>query len=161
MRIAVAATLLLLLSAVGCQSSSGKGLSRGQDATGGVWPFQPRSIRVHPLTRLQTRDGATVLETWIQLLDLDGYPVRGLGLLTVRLESAGPGYMHQYAWTVDLESAKDADVRFDPVVNGYLLLLEVDQHTLPTRPRVHAVLKTPGGERFSNRLSLDEPSGSG
>ena len=158
---ALVATMLLvlvLLPAAGCQLSSGGAARGGHTSGNGAWPFQPQSIRVHPLTRLQTTDESTVLETWVQLLDSDGYPVRGLGSLTVHLENAGPGYMHQYAWTVDLESATSPEVRFDPVASAYMLLLEVNPDTLPTQPRVHAVLQTPEGDRFSGRLNLDEPA---
>ena len=157
LRALVATMLLVLLPSAGCQLSSAGAARGAHRSDNGVWPFQPESIRVHPLTRLETTDDGAVLETWVQLLDGDGYPLRGLGLLTVRLENAGPGYMHRYEWTVELESTANTDVRFDPVASAYMLLLEVDPDTLPTRPRVYAALQTPSGNRLSGRLSLDEP----
>jgi hypothetical protein len=156
--VALAAIASVAIASTGCETARSPGQAGTQASANGQWPFRPASIRVHPLTRLQTRDGKAVLETWVQLLDRDGYPVRGLGTLSISLENAGPGYMHQYAWTVELESSADADVRFDPVAHGYMLLLGVDANTLPTRPRVHAMLQTPQGDRFTNRLALDEPA---
>ena len=106
-RAAALLALLMLPMVAGCgvHSSGVRGVRSQPTAQ---WPFKPRAIRVHPLTRLHNHDGDTMLEAWIQLQDRDGHPVRGIGTLTLTLDSSGPGDMRHLSWTTELESASNA-----------------------------------------------------
>jgi hypothetical protein len=111
-----------------------------------------------PLTRLQTDGDDAVIETWVQLRDRDGHPVRGLGTLEVHLDNAAAGDLHHLSWTTQLETKGEGQLsRFDPVTHAYLLPLSLDPKQLPSRPRLRATLVTPQGERFKAQRVLPDP----
>ena len=150
--------VLLVIALGGCQSSATTPSDRSMRHD--QWPFVPQSVRVHPLTRIHQIDDASVLEVWVQLLDSDGWPLRGLGDLSISLDSAGPGSLQQYSWTTTLESGQPESVKYDPVMQGYLLTLDVEGGSLPPTPRIQARLRTPDGSQFTDRLVMDEAESS-
>ena len=154
MRLAVACIGALLLS---CSFSACSGPSQERVQLD-AWPFQPRSIRILPLTRLQRDGDDAVIEAWVQLRDRDGHPVRGRGSLEVHLDNAAAGDLHHLSWTAELEEPGDGQQsRFDPVTHAYLLPLSLDPSQLPSRPRLRATLVTPQGERFRAQRVLPDP----
>ena len=154
----VAALLALLMPPLvaGC-GVHGSGVRGVRSQPTAQWPFKPHSIRVHPLTRLHDGDGDAMLEAWIQLRDRDGHPVRGLGALTLTLDSSGPGDMRHLSWTTELESTGDTTLsRFDPVTHAYFLPLELPMKNMPPRARLRATLETPDGDRLVARFQLPD-----
>ena len=146
---------LWLVSATAC---NGSGMRSVRNEPTAQWPFKPRSIRVHPLTRLQVQDQGALLEVWVQLRDRDGHPVRGPGHLYLTLESAGPGDMHHLTWETHLESpGAGVASRFDPVTYAYFVPLDLTVDTLPPQARLRAVLQTPDGDRFAAQGPVEQP----
>ncbi|MBL8964729.1 MAG: hypothetical protein KF787_13730 [Phycisphaeraceae bacterium] len=152
--------VLGVLLAAGCESAdkSGGGSARwtspgsgGIPAGGGstgssrsfvVHPFDPASMRVHPLTHMQrTQDvaGAVLgsdgkspplerINVFVEFKDRWGDTCKALGLLQVQLyrSSSEAGQERQEAtWDADLSDLEKNADWFDPVTRAYRLQLQV------------------------------------
>jgi hypothetical protein len=86
-----------LLAACGPTHRPGDAGGASAPAAPGIrWPFEPVSIRVHPLSRIAVEpDGARKVELLIECRDAEGDSVRSVGTLWVRLgDAARPELEH-------------------------------------------------------------------
>ena len=134
--------LLLLLSAVMACSASGCGL-KAKPTTGtttratgggqsGADPFEPRAIRIHPLTRIDIdpATGAPRIDVFFELRDRWSHGVKALGQVVLELyETSGPasatrgGPLQLRVWKVDLTDPDTNAGPYDRVTRTYHLSL--------------------------------------
>jgi hypothetical protein len=165
----VAATTVLVVP--GCVATEGAREGEGMvgDAADGPrardgqvaaarWPYWPRSLRVHPLTRLMTEDrtGELVLEARVELFDVEGDTSKGAGLLTVELYDLGDErFEHLLAdWVVDLADETKNRLHFDEVTRTYLLRLQLTAAQVPPQPVVRARFESIDGRTMSAELRV-------
>lgn len=121
-------------------------------------PFEPVSMRVHPLTRL-TRDpatGARRIEAHIELIDAWGHGVKSLGSFVLELyRDAGnrpdpAGRAQKRLWTIAMPTGAAASDPFDRVTRTYHLTLADVPADLPDAEalRLFATFTTPSGRQL-------------
>ncbi len=102
-----------------------------------LWPFAPRSLRVHPLTHVDAPDpmGEGTLILHVELRDRFGDSVKGVGQLSVELASAAAvgggaggfaaGSESRVRWDVpDITDPATSSRRFDPSTRTYRVPLK-------------------------------------
>jgi hypothetical protein len=165
-----AATLLLVTGCVATEDAregdamvpqAGAGnrpAARDDQVAAARWPYWPRSLRVHPLTRLMTEDrtGDLILEVRVELFDVDGDTSKGAGVLTVELYDLGDERSeHLLAdWVVDLADETKNRLHFDEVTRTYLLRLQLTPAQVPPEPVVRARFESIEGRMMSGELRV-------
>ncbi len=88
-----------------------------------AWPFQPTSMRIHPLTRLVRSDeGKLQIEIRVEFRDSDDHPTRGVGLIDLFLVLDGRPAQR---WSYDLDDLKENRRRYDDITRTYRFLVGV------------------------------------
>jgi hypothetical protein len=132
------------------QSASPIGPSAAQPAS---WPFWPKSMRLHPLTRLalDPETGEQVIECRIEFLDPDGQTSRAVGQLTLQLyPDAGTPTADNLAlqtWNQDLRDLALNRRQYDVVTRTYLFRLQITQ-PLPVGADLRAFFLSLDGQRM-------------
>jgi hypothetical protein len=169
-------TILIVLMACGCtgdgQSSAdmdrgGRGdVSRADAGEGDAfdpaedrpmvdadakWPFWPRSIRIHPLTRFvrESPSGRLILELRIEMQDEDGHTSKAYGRIRIDLHDrrgGTAGLASLATWEADLTDLTVNAERYDVVTRTYLFLLEISEDERPAQPEIRVYyLSADGG----------------
>lgn len=127
-----------------------------------AWPYWPRSMRIHPLTRIvEDRDtGRTLIEARVEMRDGDGGTSKACGLLRLDLYDASNESPagSRAEWNLDLRDRDFNHERFDDVTLTYLFRLEIGPEELPEHPVVWAYFLSDDGADLSARLEL-RPAG--
>jgi hypothetical protein len=117
------------------------------------WPFWPRRMRVHPLTRV-ARDaatGATFIEARIEFMDESGHTVKGVGQVRLDLhdpDRPGGSSTPVATWSRDLRNLPTNARHYDEVTRTYLFRLEVEGAAFPQQPEVRAYFLGADGQRL-------------
>jgi len=122
------------------------------------WPFWPRSVRIHPLTRLvEETDGTNHIEARIEFLDRQGDGTKASGSVDLALfdERRGPEDRRAIDyWASDLVGdAADAE-NFDPVTRTYLFKLQVVPEVFDLRPVLYVRHDSDDGRTMLDRMEL-------
>lgn len=121
------------------------------------WPYWPRSMRVHPLTRIVTAEGSEpVIEARVEMRDRDGHLTKGRGRLRLDLHDASdetPGGTIA-EWNLDLRDLDFNRERFDDVTFTYLFRLDVDPDQIPPAPVLWAYYLSDDAEELSARFEI-------
>ncbi len=123
------------------------------EAAAGSWPYVPRSIRVHPLTRRMPGAPVPTVEVHVECLDEEEETTRGIGMLEVELRYAG---QRLGAGPLDLGDREVNRATFDRVTRTYRVVVQLPVDAAPAAQEtleVHAVLTTPQGA-FSGHYRL-------
>ncbi len=89
-----------------------------------AWPYWPRSMRLHPLSRfVQSDDGGWVIEARVELFDRDGVSTRGAGALRLWIRPCEAPASAATSWVVNLRDPLVNRERYDAVTRMYLLRL--------------------------------------
>lgn len=119
-------------AADGAGDESGAGAGVGGRGTE-VWPFAPRSVRVHPLTHVDTPDpgGEGTLILHVELRDRFNDSVKSVGQMSVELTSGTPGAgfatgsQTRVRWDIgDITDPQASSRRFDPSTRTYRIPLK-------------------------------------
>lgn len=160
----VAALGVSLVVLGGCPSSPRPGpvLDAGAPATSdgtvaapphsphAAWPFWPRSMRVHPATRIVPDAESTqlVLETRVELADEFGDTAKGLG--EVRIDLHNPGARDAEpplaTWSIDLRDLAANRLHYDVVTRTYLFRLRIDRQLAEQRLEVRVFYRGADGQ---------------
>jgi hypothetical protein len=124
-----------------------------------TWPFWPRRMRVHPLTRLahEARTGTLFIEARIEFQDEAGHTTKAVGQVRLDLHDAerrGGQATPLSTWSRDLRDRAVNDRHYDEVVRTYLFRLEVDEPTLPQEPELRVYFLGADGQRLRETFRL-------
>lgn len=133
-----------------------------------VNPFSPMSIRIHPLTHIDSdAEGEPLIILHVELRDRWGDPVKGAGSLLVELyrPASGPAAgleQQELVWEVDLSDLEQNARLYDPPTRTYRLQLTSLPHWVQPAPtegatqriRLRAVLTTTAAR--GEQLVLDD-----
>lgn len=160
-----AAALLgvLLAGAAGCDSTppTGDHPLAGPPrsaATAPDWPYWPRRVRIHPLTRLvEEEDGTTYVEVRVEFLDRQDDGTKANGRLELALfdERRGPEDRRVIDfWDSDLTDETTNATRFDPVTRTYLFKLAVVAEVFDLGPVLYVRHDSEDGRTMLDRMEL-------
>ena len=96
--------------------------------TSGSNPFSPRSVRIYPLTRIETDSKGRRAVCYVEFKDAWGDTTKSTGALTVSLyrpvTGVEPGMERQeQSWEIDLSDLEKNSRLFDPATRTYRLSL--------------------------------------
>ncbi|MHC5024977.1 MAG: hypothetical protein ACYTGG_13920 [Planctomycetota bacterium] len=126
--------------------------------TDATWPYWPREVRIHPLSRLvYDEDGRLVMiEARVEFLDVEGHTTKGNGQLQIDLHDAegerGRGVI--LTWDLDLSDAEINRKRYDVVTRTYLCLLELAPEDLPAAPELRVYFASTTGQMLEPTTAL-------
>jgi hypothetical protein len=159
---ALCATLCGFLPA-GCRPMSGDGdhpLAGRRDGTAAAaeWPYWPRTVRIHPLTRLvQAADGSTVIELRVEFLDRFGDGTKACGTLQASVFDERRGSADRRPidnWEADLRDP-DFNARcYDHVTRTYLVRLPVAPEIFELGPVLYVRYDCDHGRVMLDRMEL-------
>jgi len=160
----------------GCSDSAGPWMARPFDpsidqsvtaAPGYPWPYEPQSIRIHPLTRRvdpsggepmpsasATSDRATDMEVRIECLDRDGLGTRAIGAVWLELR------FNDQSWSVGPLDLGDPELNrriFEVVTRTYRIGVTLPSGVSPTPGesiRIRATLRVPDGGTLQDSTEL-------
>ena len=149
--------MLAVALLAGCQPSkrpNGLQKANGEPATAGAdsitWPFWPRFVRIHPLTRFTTdrETGRLLIEARLEFLDSEEHTTKGFGQVRFDLHSASQrGDSRSLEnWNEDLRDLTVNLTHFDDVTRTYLFRLQVDEALLPKRAMLKVRFLSADGE---------------
>ncbi|MCA9296284.1 MAG: hypothetical protein KC983_07195 [Phycisphaerales bacterium] len=123
------------------------------------WPFWPRSIRIHPLTRFvrESPSGRLILELRIELLDEDGHTSKAYGRIRIDLHDrrgGTAGLASLATWEADLTDLKVNAERYDVVTRTYLFLLEISEDERPLQPEIRVYYLSADGDTLETAAIL-------
>jgi hypothetical protein len=153
----------LALALGGCDSSPAVGDTPPTGpprsaATAPDWPFWPRRVRIHPLTRLvEEADGETYVEARIEFLDARSDGTKASGSLELGLfdERRGPDNRRVIDfWQSDLADPQMNAARFDPVTRTYLFKLSVPADVFELGPVLYVRHDSDDGRTMLDRMEL-------
>lgn len=163
-RTAAAGSLVVVIAAlVGCDSSPAVGDTPltgppRSAATAPDWPFWPRRIRIHPLTRLvEEVDGDTYVEARIEFLDARRDGTKASGSLELGLFDERRGRDDRRVidfWQSDLADPQMNAARFDPVTRTYLFKLSVPADVFDLGPVLYVRHDSNDGRTMLDRMEL-------
>lgn len=160
---------LLLTALVGCRGGPTLAGDTG-------WPFAPATIRIHPLTHValprvnaplagvpSTPERGMLLEVYIELIDVDGFDTRGIGVLDLAVSARGDSSLPTLEWSIDLRDLEVNRMYFDWVTRTYRLPLILEW---PRPPRggvavIDATLSLEGSGSLRNTGEVSWPQTSG
>jgi hypothetical protein len=174
--------LLCTLALVGCRASPPPDPApheegaRARSPRVARYPFAPVSLRVHPLTHVDTaeagkrgQEGSSEVVLHFELLDKFGDSVKGLGTVTVELYKPGPGMTpgietQELTWDVPgMDDAEQNTRRFDVATRTYRVPLSAPRWVLDAVSPAHGpgwlkvrVVMTVAGEGGEARYLEDE-----
>jgi hypothetical protein len=134
--------------------------SRGPTLTpsDGAGRFAPVGLSIHPISHVQLReDGTARVEAAIELVDADGFSVRGTGTLTLEFHQGGrhgEAIMSRHQWSRNLNDPTINARQFDSMTRTYLVPLELAADSMPRSPHLTATLYRAGGEPLRDSMSL-------
>jgi hypothetical protein len=102
-------------------------------------------------------DGTAIVEAAIELVDADGFSVRGAGTLKLEFHQGdryGGAIMSQQPWSIDLNDPTINADRFDSMTRTYLVPEATTVESLPRSPHLTATLYRNGHEPLRDSLSL-------
>ena len=159
--LALAALLLTLLA--GCQRNSPKGKPfdlTGEGTPEAAWPFWPRSMRIHPLSRITDNpkdEDQILVETRIEFSDGWSDPCKALGMISLDLLDGGDPNRYDPTkdhFEVNLRDLAINEERWDQVTRTYVLKLEVSRFRIPIQPQLVAVFESADGTRAEDRANI-------
>ncbi len=130
------------------------------------WPFWPRRMRIHPLTRLVNDEnlGHLVIEVRIELRDDFNHTTKGVGQVRFDLYDASDagGDTPLTTWDRDTDTDKLLDLRdltlnaryYDDITRTYLFRLGVDPADLPAEPQLRAYFLSADGQTLTATYRL-------
>jgi hypothetical protein len=119
------------------------------------WPFWPRSMRVHPATRIaiDRESSQPMLETRIEFADQHGAITKACGQLTVELRDAASPLRADSAaagtWNIDLRDLAKNREHFDDITRTYLLRLKLEGMEVPAQPRITVYFLSSDGTKLT------------
>jgi hypothetical protein len=116
-------------------------------------------LEIHPLSHVRVHDGGPVIvEVAVELLDADGFAVRGTGTLELEFHQGGrfgEVVMSRKSWSRNLDDAAINAESFDETTRTYFVPLTLELGGVPHSPTVTATLSRPGGEPLRASRSLE------
>jgi hypothetical protein len=143
----IAASALMCLTA--CHPSvtnPSSGMSNDRDPGAAValdWPFRPRSMSVHPLTRIVRNPGeGMTIELRIELRDRFNHPVKAYGQFRFDLISphTDPAQRTSFTWdrNLDLRDLSVNQLHYDEITQTYLFRLTLDTDVVVSGSEIRA-----------------------
>ena len=124
--------------------------------------YSPRQLVVHPLSSTrQLPDGSLTAQIYVQLLDPDGFPMRGRGTIEVDVADGDQGreaVMTRRSWTCDVSSDALNRLHFDPMTRSYVVSLVLNPEQPPTAMDVRARFQLADGRALTAQGTLSAPS---
>lgn len=163
---ALAASALLMsvvLLGGGCAPEGGQGkpfVLTGEGTEDATWPFWPRAMRVHPLTRFTDdprADDRVLLEVRVEFTDAWNDPCKALGVLRLELhDRANTNHFDRERdhYSIDLRELEINVVRWDPVTRTYVTKLEVARERIPQQPFLIAHFQAADGAEATDRIDV-------
>lgn len=120
------------------------------------WPYWPRELRIHPLTRLvvDAEQKPLYIEARIEFLDPEGHTSKACGELRLEIHDAGVRQsVEPLVWErMDLGDLEFNHRYFDEITRTYVFRLELAEgQALPARPLLTAYYLGARGETFEPR----------
>lgn len=144
---------LLSLGATSCESDKSRPMRQKANR------FVPTRIEVHPLSHVRIRDdGSVIVEAAVELIDVDGFAVRGIGALELEFHQGGrfgEVVMMRKSWSCDLDDAAVNAASFDETIRAYIVPLTLELGEVPQAPMLTATLQRPGHEPLRASRSLE------
>lgn len=126
--------------------------------SGGYWRPQAVRIRVYPSTRFVNRNGLTILQARVELLDEMGDSIKSAGRFFFELFETGKERVAQknlYSWEIPVLTLKQQRMYYEPIVRGYHFALQLHEEQPPKQNVVLRVLvRTPQGKRLETSSLL-------
>ncbi|MCP4838687.1 MAG: hypothetical protein GY894_04915 [Planctomycetes bacterium] len=120
--------------------------------------FAPIRLEVHPLSHIYVQDnGSVVFDASVELLDADGFPVRGVGVLELELHQggrSGEAIMLRRTWSRDLNDADVNAESFDDATRTYIVQEHMEYAEVPRSPHLTASLRRPGKAALTDSADL-------
>lgn len=163
-------------SVCGCKDTAGPWVAQPFDpaseqsvtgSDGGIWPFAPRSMRIHPLTRWIGHDGSGAwpsasvgndpnedLEVRLEFLDADELETRAIGVVWLELRA---GETQLSVGPIDLRSLELNRRLFEAVTRTYRLGVVLAPDALPSgvdEVRIRATMHLPDGRTLQDSMDL-------
>ncbi|MDG2053435.1 MAG: hypothetical protein P8J86_01880 [Phycisphaerales bacterium] len=158
-------TVLILLTSFlgswGCQSSTQKQALENKDATG-VWTLWPKSMRVHPLTRVinQADMSPPVVELRVEFMDPTGDPIKSTGQMAItysdstgRVRNAPPLGL----WETDLRDLSTNQAHWDDVTDTYLYRFPLPNTATNENGMLRVIMLQEDGQQFDDVFALEIP----
>ncbi|MEM7229826.1 MAG: hypothetical protein AAF432_13525 [Planctomycetota bacterium] len=116
-----------------------------------AWPFWPRSMRIHPLTRYvrEMPSNRLLLELRVEFLDEDDHTCKAFGRVRIDLhdrQGGTAGVASLVTWEVDLTDLITNRERYDVVTRTYLFLLGISDEERPGQPEIRVYYMSEDGE---------------
>ena len=122
----------------------------------GMDMFAPRTVRLHPLTRITTEEGKSVIEAHVECVDQFGDTTKTVGILAFDLWSptllSARGNLLEH-WELSLDLPKENKDRWDSITRTYVI-----KHPLPAGTGVPlelgVTLTLANGEKLAGEFSF-------
>ena len=154
----------LVVMMIASMAAGGCALKSGADARGSgyyegeAWEPKPTALRIYPSTRFTTRENEEVLDARVELFDQMGDSVKGSGHFTFELvEDAGAAGRgtQLYVWDAEVYTLEAQRKFYDPISQGYLFRLKMDDNEIAKRGAILRVTFLPiDGERLDAQQTL-------
>lgn len=153
---------LLWGGVVGCVWKGERVVGEGgaQPHPKGAWLLQPVHMRVYPSTKFIKDGDGSVLEARIELVDVMGDSVKGVGRFRLELLSRGQSGeigigKRLYSWDVSLTTLDDQIQYYDPITRAYYFRLVLNEDRSANRETsLHVMFVTADGKRLTTEAVL-------
>lgn len=162
-RAALGLAVLCAALPMACRPGPGAGdhpLAGRRDGPAAVaeWPYWPRTIRIHPLTRLvETEAEGTVIELRVEFLDRFGDGTKACGTLQASVFDERRGAEDRRPidnWEADLRDPEFNARCFDHVTRTYLVRLPVTPEVFERGPVLYVRYDCDRGRVMLDRMEL-------